>query len=157
MTGIIKNKKKWEILAESLSNIPYGDVVKHEQISDIIGEKYGSSNYNMIVHQAKKLLLREYKISFESIRGIGYRRIKADDFTKQAIDHFRRGANDFRKGAETLEFSPVNDMSEEGRAEYRHISDRTRQLEAALIGGLTEVRVLREKRHPFLPENMNRR
>ena len=72
-------------------------------------------------------------------------------------NHIKRGFNQVQKGADTLTYAPVKDMSEEGRNTYRYIYDRTKQLEAGLKGGVVEIKMLREKRREFLPENVGRR
>lgn len=157
MTGIIRNKTKGEILADFISTIGYGEIITHEQIATLIGEKHKSERYTMIIQQARKILLGEHKICIESIRGVGYRRVKADDFTKHALSYIRKGFNSVQKGADTLTYAPVADMSEEGRNTHRYICDRTAQLEAALKGGIVEIKTLNEKTHPFSPELVGRR
>lgn len=152
MDGIIKGKRKCEVLAEYLMAFGYGETVSHEQIAQVINEKYNSFRYRTVVQQARKILLEEHKISFESIRGEGYRRVKADDFTKQTLGHYKRGFNAIQTGMNILQNAPVEDMTEQGREVYRHVYDRTAQLEASMKGAIVEVKTLREKKHPLLPK-----
>ena len=157
MTGIIKNKTKGETLAEWISAIGYGDVVTHDQIASTIGELYGSNGYRTALQQARRILLTEYKICIESIRGVGYRRVLADDFTKHTLGYYRRGFNAIQHGTNILSNAPVADMSEDGREIHRHVYDRTRALEASMKGAIVEVKTLRDKKHPFLPENVGKK
>lgn len=157
MTGVIKDKTKGEILAEFISKLGYGEIVKHEEISETIGERYGTIGYRTIISQARKILLGDYKICIESIRGVGYRRVLADDFTKHTLGYYKRGFNAIQHGMDVLSNAPTQDMSEDGLQVHRHVYDRTRALEASMKGAIVEVKALRDKQHPFLPENVGRK
>lgn len=157
MNELIKNNKKSEVLADTISNLKYGDVVLHKDISKLIGEVYPSTRYSTCINKTKRLLNKKYGRKLESIRGDGYRVVKPDDYVKHSLKHFKRGFNEFQKGVGTLERAPVNDMSEEGREIYRRVNDRVVILHASLKGASVEIKTLGEKKHPFLPENVNRK
>lgn len=156
MNEIIKNKKKSEVLAEALAKTGYGHVIMHDEISRIIQEPYPSQKYLAVVQQAKKILLNKYGMIIESIRGDGYRTIEPDNYVANSLRHYKRGFNEFKKGATTLERAPQDKMSPEARDTYRHVNDRSRMLYASLKGAVVELKTLSEKKHPFLPENISR-
>lgn len=151
------DKRKCEILAEEIRGMNCGDTITHAQVSGIIGERYGSPKYGQIIAQAKKILLEEYRTHLESIRGVGYRKTEPDDFTKHALSQYKKGFRSIQRGADILTNAPVEEMSEAGRMTYRHIYDRTAQLEASVKGAVVEIKTLREKQHPFLPAYAERR
>lgn len=154
MNDIIKNKKKSEILAEWIGKMNYGEVVTHSVISSMIEENYPSQKYNSIMQKVKKVLLNEYGKELECIRGNGYRIVNPDDYVNHALRHYKRGFNEFNKGANTLKHAPVKDMSEEGRETFRRVNDRSTILNASMKGAIVELRELGKKSHPFLPSNI---
>ena len=143
-------KKKSEILAEALSKLPYGEIVYHQGISEIIEEKYGSQKYQQIVQAARKILLNQYGILIESIRKSGYRVVEPDNYVDQSLKHYKRGYNEFKKGSTTLSHAPVNKMSAEALAEYRRVNDRAITLQASIKGAVVELKTLAKKEHPLL-------
>lgn len=154
MNGVIKNKKKQEILAEKISKMSYGDVISHDTIARTIKEGHSSKRYAPTVQAAKKILLKDYGIVLESIRGAGYRVVNPDDYVNHSLRHYKRGFNEFQKGADTLSHAPVNQMTAEGRDTYRRVNDRAILLHASLKGAVVELKTLGEKQHPFLPKNI---
>lgn len=154
MKEIIKNKKKSEILAEEIAKMSYGDVIFHSNISSIINEIYNTQRYISTIQKTKKILLKEYGIVLESIRGDGYRIVQPDDYVTHSLKHYKKGFNEFQKGADTLSHAPVNQMSDEGRNTYRRVNDRAVILHASLKGAVVELKTLGEKKHPFLPKNI---
>lgn len=154
MNEIIKNKKKSEILAEEITKLTYGDMITHSTIANIIDEVYPSQRYLAAVQKTKKILLKEYGIVLESIRGDGYRVVQPDDYVNHSLKHYKRGFKEFQKGADTLTHAPVDKMTEEGRNTYRRVNDRAVLLNASLKGAVVELKTLGEKKHPFLPKNI---
>lgn len=152
MNEMIKNKKKSEVLAEEIAKMKYGDVISHSKISSIIHEEYHTQRYTSTIQKAKKILLKEYGIVLESIRGNGYRVVLPDDYVTHSLKHYKKGFNEFQKGADTLSHAPVNEMSDEGRITYRRVNDRAVLLHASIKGAVVELKTLGEKRHPFLPK-----
>lgn len=157
MNELIENKKKSEILAESISLLSYESVITHNEISRIIHEPYPSTRYNSTVSKAKKILLKQHHKSIESIRGDGYRVIHPDNFVDASLKHYKRGFNEMQKGADTLKYAPVADMTEEGRITYRRVHDRAVILQASMKGASVELKTLAERNHPFRSDNVNRR
>lgn len=155
MNEVIENRKKSEILAEKISELNYGDVITHQQISDLIEENYPSNKYTSTIAKARKILLKNYNKTIENIIGDGYRVVNPDDFVGQSLKHYKRGFNEMQKGYGTLIHAPVQDMTVEGRDIYQKIYDRTIILNAAMKGASVELKTLAGKRsHPLAPENM---
>lgn len=149
MENMIKNKKKYEILAEKIAEMDYGDTVLHSEIVAIIDVPYPSQKYNSIVQQAKKILLNDYSRYIECVKGAGYRISYPDDFTKVSQKYVKRGVNAIKKSETILTNAPVNEMTEEGRTAYRRVHDRVVILNAAVQGANIEVKMLGKKRHPL--------
>lgn len=149
MNEIIKNKKKSEILAEKFAETDYGDVLLHSEISVIIQEPYPSPKYSMTISKAKKILLHKYQKCIECIIGDGYRVIYPDDFVGSALKHYKKGFNEMKKGEDTLQNAPVQNMTEEGRMVFRRVYDRAVILNASVQGATVEIKALAKKPHPF--------
>lgn len=147
-----QNKRKHEILAEEISKLPYGEVVYHGTIASIIQENYHTQKYQQTVQAAKKILLNKYGYLLESIRKCGYRIVEPDNFVDQSLKHYKRGFNEFKKGTDTLAHAPINEMTEEGRTEYRRVNDRAIILQAHLNGASVELKTLARKRSPYMPQ-----
>lgn len=48
----------------------------------------------------------------------------------------------------------LNDMTLQERMEYQRVHDRAVILQASMKGVSVELKTLGEKKHPFMPENM---
>ena len=120
MNEMIKTKKKWEVLYETIQHLNYGDVISHNEISRVIKEPYNSNKYCSIVNRAKKELLKVGK-QIESVRGQGYRILNPDDYIDNGAKKFKQGFNRIKKGTEMLQYAPVNKMTDEGRSRYRNV------------------------------------
>ena len=157
MNEVIENKKKSEILAEKINELNYGDFISHEQIAELIEEDYPSNKYTSTIAKTKKLLLKKYNKTLESITGDGYRLTSPDDFVQQSLKHYKRGFNEMKKGHDTLAYAPVQDMTVEGRDTYTRVYDRAVILHAAMKGASVELKTLANKRsHPLALENMQK-
>lgn len=155
MNEVIENRKKSEILAESINALNYGDFISHKQIAALIDEKYPSSKYSSTIAKEKKILLKQYNKVLESIIGDGYRVIQPDDFVQQSLKHYKRGFTEMKKGYDTLEHAPTKDMTPEGLDAYRRVYDRAVILQASMNGVKVELKTLSKKsNHPFAPENI---
>ena len=151
-----ENKKPQEILVEAIVERNYGDIVTHEEIEKIIGvPKKNEHKYNQIVQAAKSILLHEHGKKLESIRKVGYRFVKPGDYVNSSLKHYKRGFREIKKGKDTLDLAPVNDMTEEERATYNRVHDRSVILQASMEGAMCELKTLGKKDHPFLA-NLNK-
>ena len=148
---VFDKKRKSEILAEYFVSIGYEDkIVKHKDISDVIGESYGTNKYRTIIAQTKTVLQRQYNRHIESVRSEGYRVIKPDDTVKASLSHYKRGFKEMQKGQDILTHAPIQDMSQEGREVFNRTYDRAVRLNAAMLGGVTELNALGDSNnHPL--------
>lgn len=154
MNEIIENRKKSEVLAEKINELSYGDFISHEQIASVIEESYGTNKYTSTIAKAKKILLKKYNKTIESIVGDGYRVTSPGDFVQQSLKHYKRGFNEMGKGYDILEHAPIKDMSKEDLNTYRRVHDRAITLAAAMKGAAIELKTLGEKRHPLAVKNI---
>lgn len=150
-------KTKSEILADSIASLNYGDIIDHEQIEQLLGCDKESSAYANAVSKAKKKLRREHSLAIESIRGVGYRVVKPDDYTEYALGYYKRGIHTMENGRDYLRNAPTRDMSPEARETFRRVNDRAVILEASMRGVRTELKMLARKQSAFDPELVGRR
>lgn len=151
MNEILNNMKKSEVLALDIQKMKYGDVITHQDISNIIQEEYPSNKYTSTIAKTRKILLKQGLI-LENIIGDGYRIVEPDNFVNSSLKHYKRGFNEMQKGYETLEYAPTKHMSQEGRDTYRRVHDRAITLAAAMKGASVELKTLGQKKHPLAVE-----
>lgn len=155
MNEVLNNKKKSEVLAEKLMEMNYGDIIKHEQIAEVINVKYPSNTYTSTIAKTRRILLKNGRC-LENIVGDGYRILQPDGFVDHSLKHYKRGFNEMKKGYETLVNAPTKDITTEGRNTYRRVHDRAVTLDAAMRGASVELKTLGERNHPMSIENVNR-
>jgi hypothetical protein len=155
MNEVLNNKKKSEVLAEKIGKLHYGDIIFHNQIAEIIDEKYPSNKYTSTIAKARKILLKN-GICLENVVGDGYRVVEPDNFVDHSLKHYKRGFNEMQKGYDTLTYAPTKDMTPEGRDTYRRVHDRAVTLAASMKGVSVELKTLGKKNHPMSLENMSR-
>ncbi|MCM1167678.1 MAG: hypothetical protein NC299_16845 [Lachnospiraceae bacterium] len=145
-------KKPQEILAEELSVREYGEAVTHSEIERITGvsKEFEKNKYNQIVQAARVILLREYGRKLENIRNVGYRLVKPGDYVKSALGHYKRSATEMKKGKETLDYAPVNDMTSDERITFNRVYDQSVILQASIEGAMVQLKILGKKSHPLL-------
>jgi hypothetical protein len=151
MNELINKKEKWELLYEHIINMNYGDIILHNEIASIIQEKYDSQKYNSIITKTKKKLLESSK-TIKSVHGQGYVVVNPDDYTDLSLKHIKSGSKQIKKGYEILQYAPINHMSKDGLQAYRHIADRAMSLNAMIMGGCIELKLL-NKKSKLLPVN----
>ena len=152
MNELINTKKKSEILAETIANMNYGEILTHKQIEEILQEKHKTPKYNSEVARAKKIALKNYNKCIENIRGDGYRILYPDNYTTHSLNHYKRGFKELQKGKDVLDYAPINDMSEEGQARYKRVYDRSVILLASMKGAQVELKTLDRPKNPLSPE-----
>lgn len=151
MSNLVEKKSKSEILAEEIGKLDYGDIIPHATISNIIHEQYGTSKYNSIVQQAKKLLLDGYGYVLKSKRADGYWIIPPNRHTDVALDGYRSGLHAIERSRKVLEHTPVNKLTPEERDVHRRVYDRAVILDASMKGAVLEIRTLAQpKKNPLL-------
>ncbi len=151
--GSNETKKPQEILAEVFADMQYGKLLEHNEIEKIIGcsRNYEQNKYNRIIQSTKCILLHQYSRTLQSEHGKGYSVVDPDNVVHSALGHYKRGLNEIAKGKDTLDFAPINDMSDEGRKIYTRVYDRSVILHASLQSAVCEVKLLSAKRpNPLL-------
>lgn len=153
MNELINNKKeKWEVLYEFVNQQDYGTTILHSDIEKIIEESHESTKYMSIITKTKKKLIESSKC-LKSLHGQGYTVIQPDEYTDLSLRHIKRGSRQIGTGYKILQYAPVNQMSQEGLSIYRHVSDRALSLQAKIIGGCTELKLLSKKSRIFISAN----
>jgi hypothetical protein len=143
--------KPHEELCNRIKSMQYGETILHDEIKNIVGEKSRTTKYFSIVGKAQALLLKEGK-ALQNVRDIGYKVLNPDDYTDAAIREYRLGFRRLTAGENLLIAAPESDMSDEGRKNYREVSDKARALHASLAGGIVELKLL-NKKHPLLTQS----
>lgn len=139
-----------EELVDFMSTYEYGTVFEHNAISHMLDVPKNSTKYKTSITKLKKLMLEKGKM-LENIRGVGYRIVNPSDYAGKAINQYKLGFNRLTKGEKILNYTPVNDLSDEDRKVYNEVTDRAVRLNASLAGGIVELnRLNKSKSHPFL-------
>lgn len=133
----------------------YGDVIKHQDIISLIGERGITQSYRDVINTASRRCIDGGKM-IESVHGVGYRIVNPDEYTEQSIRCVASGAKKIDRGAKILMHAPVRDMSQDGLERYNLVSDKMRVLNAALAGAKVEIRMLNSSRkHPLAIQGNN--
>ena len=146
----MEEKQKQEILADKVAEMNHGEFISHTDIGELIQARAGTNKYYTVVAAAQKMLLVKGKL-MKNVSGKGYEILPPDEYTDMAIHHYNAGARALTKGQKTLEYAPVEIMSEGARSNYNLVCDKTKVVNAALRGAVVELELLnRPKQHPLL-------
>ena len=144
-----KTVNKGKALAEYISSFDYGTVIHYQDIEMITKEKRGASRYYNSIYKAKSILESNGK-AIKSIGGGDYQIIYPGDYSGAYVRQVRLAKTRIKRGGKIIRNAPVNDMSDEERQTFNHVSDFHAQLNAKLIGSYVEVKRLASKKdHPF--------
>ena len=136
-------------LVNAVEERNYGDILDFKEIGYIIHQEYGTHSYSDILQAAKKRLeLAGHMIV--NMRGVGYKVLPPDDYTKEGVKRVRQGARRIDRGAKVLNHAPVNDMSQEVREAHNRVNDRMVRLQAAMAGASVEIHMLSTTKNPLL-------
>lgn len=143
-----KTIRSWESLADYISQRPYGDIVRYQEIETVTGERRRTAKYYNAISKAKKLLEEQGKM-IVSIEGGDYRIIYPGDYTKEYAGEVKKARNRLKHGKRILDGAPVQDMSEDEQQTYQRVYDFNARLSASFAGSVTEVKRLTGKQHPM--------
>ena len=136
-------------LVKAVEERNYGDILDFKEIGYIIHQEYGTHAYSDILQAARKRLeLAGHMIV--NMRGVGYKVLQPDDYTKEGVKRVRQGARRIDRGAKVLNHAPVNDMSQEVREAHNRVNDRMVRLQAAMAGASVEIHMLSTTKNPLL-------
>ena len=136
-------------LVNAVEERNYGDILDFKEIGYIIHQEYGTHSYSDILQAAKKRLeLAGHMIV--NMRGVGYKVLQPNDYTKEGVKRVRQGAKRIDRGAKVLNHAPVNDMSQEVREAHNRVNDRMVRLQAAMAGASVEIHMLSATKNPLL-------
>lgn len=136
-------------LVKAVEERNYGDMLDFKEIGYIIHQEYGTHAYSDILQAARKRLeLAGHMIV--NMRGVGYKVLQPDDYTKEGVKRVRQGARRIDRGAKVLNHAPVNDMSQEVREAHNRVNDRMVRLQAAMAGASVEIHMLSTTKNPLL-------
>jgi hypothetical protein len=136
-------------LVKAVEERKYGDILDFKEIGYIIHQEYGTHAYSDILQAARKRLeLAGHMIV--NMRGVGYKVLQPDDYTKEGVKRVRQGARRIDRGAKVLNHAPVNDMSQEVREAHNRVNDRMVRLQAAMAGASVEIHMLSTTKNPLL-------
>ena len=110
-------------VAERLRETPIGATVTWDELSAVIGRDARAHRY--FVTSARRALVRDDGIVFASERGIGYRRLAAEDVHKVGAHYRRKISRASARAARTITSAlrPANGLSEDStRQALREVS-----------------------------------
>lgn len=145
----MERQEKIKKLVEIFCDMQYGDLMLHLEIEEIVGESRKTSQYTGIVNAASKKLLSSGKM-IENVRGVGYRLVLPDEYTKASAKCVVSGGRRIDQGAKILMNAPVKEMSIFGAQTYRNVCDRVTILQASIAGATVEInRLSNRKKNPL--------
>lgn len=139
-----------DLLVKTIEGLNYGDTLNYEAIARLIGEDYGTKRFSDIVQAARRRLVNCGKM-IECVQRVGYKVVEPDAYANHGIKQVMIGARRIDTGARIMTHAPVNDMSEVAREHHNRITDKMRNLQAAMAGASVEINMLNQPRvHPLL-------
>jgi len=133
---------------ETITAYDYGTLILHTDFMRLFDLEPSSKDYYHTVSAVQRECLEAGKM-LENIHNIGYRVVRPDDYSKQALRQCKLGVKRISMGQKILDYAPTKEMSAHALKEYREIKDRTNALNAHLTGGIVEMKML-HKSHPLL-------
>ena len=145
----MKRQEAIDSLVKAVSERKYGDVLDFKEIGYIIHQEYGTNAYQDILQAARKRLeVAGHMIV--NVRGVGYKVLQPDDYTKEGVKRVRQGARRIDRGTKVLNHAPVNDMTQQAREAHNRVNDRMIRLQAAMAGASVEIHMLGKNQNPLL-------
>ena len=130
----------------------YGEVVTHMELAAAGSVRPQSKDYRYLMSAVCKHMLETGRM-IESVRGVGYRLVKPDDYSTKAVGCAISAGRKLDKGVTILNNAPVGGMSQDGVQRYNNVNDRMRILQAHVAGAKVEINLLDGKRkHPLSVE-----
>lgn len=142
-----KSVNKGTILAESILDRNYGEIVRFQEIERIINERRGTQKYYQAIQKAKKILEENGKI-IQHISGGDYQVIYPGDYATAYTREIRLANKRVKHGGSILAHAPVNDMTVGEKQIYDRVSDFHATMQARMSGSTVEVKKLANP-HPF--------
>ena len=105
-----------EALAKRLMEVPYGGMIRHEQLAAVIG---GQAPTPYLLRQARAQAQAEIGAVFEPVSGVGLRHLRAEEAVVVGRNALRGARNQVRTGDERVAAMTrrANDLSPEVRRE----------------------------------------
>lgn len=135
---------KGEALAEHIMPMKYGDIVRHQDIEEIVEERRGDQRYYAAISKAKRILEENGKMIVR-FGGGDYQVAYPGDYSKQYAREIRLANQRVKHGAEILRGAPIKDMTLEEVTTFNNVSDFHQRISASLSGSTVEVRKLVRK------------
>ena len=157
-TAVVQQQlRPHERLVETVASMNYGDPITHETIASIIGERAGTNKYRSIVRKASKILRNKGKM-IESIRSIGYRVTRPENYLDHVINNTEIATRRITTAKEIADSTPTDQLNQQQLTALRQITDTLTITYAYMTGKSVEVKTLaRPRRAALAPENTNRR
>ena len=144
MSSQIKMPEHKELLPYIL-NKEVGQVILHDEISEIMMLKYGTNKYRTQMSRVNTALLRHNK-QIVSVRGEGYRVIGNDGMVEMALKMVEKSKSRSKAAMEILENIDSTKLTEVNKIKYNLIVMKVTQLYASLAGGLIEAKIIQKPR-----------
>lgn len=147
--GTPKSVNIGEVLADYITDMPYGETIRYQDIEKVIGERYGTHKYYRAISKAKSILVERGKMIVLSGRG-EYRTAYPGDYVKSYCREVRLAGKRIKNGGKILNGAPTGDMTNEEVQTFNRVSDFHQRLNASIGGSVVEVKKLTGKDHPLM-------
>lgn len=109
-----------QVLTKRLAEINPGETITYGEMSNLIGRDVRKEGHSALVC-ARKYLLRDYQAVFESVMGVGLKRLVDNEIAKIGSHYLRRINKMSSRGIEKLSAVDWNNLDNESK--IRHNTD----------------------------------
>lgn len=150
----------WKQLVKVASEWEYGSKHTHEEISDILGVKYGTPDYYANVNAANSVMTECGK-RLKNIHDQGYRVLLPTEQTPEVVYDVRGVMRKFRCSLQNLNSVPVKDLDETSKGIHERTGMSLGRTYSTLASGYNEaaqiVGIARPQKALKAADNKNRR
>lgn len=142
--GIVNGRTIHEQVVDMVVTLEYGDIVTHDRLASLIGERRGSRKYNTILTKVSKVLITRQK-ALENIRNVGYRVTRPENYVDLALSQIKRGRNSLEKAQTLIACTPVDELTPEQVEIHSEVSNRLGLVVGAARTALTDSTSIRSR------------
>ena len=109
-----------DVLDRHFNGLTHGQVLAHDDLSDVMGYSRGSSRYRSVINAWRRQLLREHGIELQSVRSIGLRVMTDPERVDAHVDKAALGIRKIARAGKSLSAIPRSTLTTAARTKADH-------------------------------------
>jgi len=137
---ILKANPHFVELVNKFDEAAYGTTISHQEIGNLIGSDYGSSDFYYTISATRKKLLAKGK-ALISIQGVGYRLLWPNELPDFLLREMTKSRNRYKRLVQFIGSAPTKEMSLAAKSEFAVVADRVTEAYSGVSGSLKAASV----------------